>query len=168
MALPGEQLRYLRSQGLHENESFSDIARLFLPGAAVVLFLAAHLLQSGSRECCEEEEERAEGGGGGSQGGQDKPGCHAWCLLAFRLYNSFEGCEVLYFLYYFCYLTDVRAECVPAVTSSSSCPCRATPDQLGRNPGPYGNPVLSVHSFSAWWQLQMFILCFILSAKKPC
>lgn len=71
VALPGEQLRYLRSQGLHENESFSDIARLFLPGAAVVLFLAAHLLQSGSRECCEEEEERAERCGRGLRGEQD-------------------------------------------------------------------------------------------------
>lgn len=57
MALSGEQLWYLRSQGLHENECFSDVARLFLPGAAVILFLTTHLLQSGSRERCEEEEE---------------------------------------------------------------------------------------------------------------
>lgn len=56
-AVSGERLWYLRSQGLHENERFSDVARMFLPGAAVVLFLATHLLQSGSRERCEEEEE---------------------------------------------------------------------------------------------------------------
>ena len=57
VALSGELLWYLRSQGLHENECFSDVARLFLPGTAVILFLATHLLQSGSRERCEEEEE---------------------------------------------------------------------------------------------------------------
>lgn len=61
---------YLRSQRLHENERLSDIARLFLPGAAVILFLAAHLLQSGSRECCEEEGQRAEGCGEGWHGKQ--------------------------------------------------------------------------------------------------
>lgn len=56
VALSAEQLWYLRSQGLHENECFSDVACLFLPGAAVILFLATHLLQSGSRGRCEEEE----------------------------------------------------------------------------------------------------------------
>lgn len=61
VALAGEELWYLRSQGLHENECFPDVICLFLPGVAVVIFLATHVLQSGSRERCEEEEEEERG-----------------------------------------------------------------------------------------------------------
>lgn len=51
LAAPGPgTARYSRSQGLHEDEGFADVAGLLLPGAAVFLLLAPHLLQSGSRE----------------------------------------------------------------------------------------------------------------------
>lgn len=98
-------MRYLRAQGLHENERFSDVACLFLPGAAVVLFLATHLLQSGSRERCEEEEEeRGDCCGRCSHEERDYPGASwvqdaKWSLLGRRSRTS-QACEILCCFHY--------------------------------------------------------------------